>query len=108
MYALAAAKSKGNKQAARELNELMAKMKQSAKQPAPTKAERVVAAPGEKRSKTGKDPAPAPYPSFVADNQSKMGLGARVPRERRDRRSPVNATKDRDLEWRRRLFSPTY
>ena len=97
MYALAAAKRKGNKQAAAELDALTARMKQdrSAAQPAQ------VVAPVEAPAETVQVPPNAERvrganltrSDRADDKTGRMGLGARTSRERASRAS------GRDSEW---------
>ena len=102
MYALAAAKHKGSKQAAAELDALTAKMKlDRSVQPAQ------VAMPAEAPATvvdTGKVPAnDRTRRSDRADDKAgRMGLGARTPRESRERPS---GTPGRDPDWMTRALA---
>ena len=101
MYALAADKRKGNKQAAVELDALTAKMKlDQAARPAQ------VAMPVEDPAAvigTGKALS-ADRPRRADDKAGRMGLGARVPRETRER--PPRA-RGGDPEWIARALGPS-
>jgi hypothetical protein len=97
MYALAAAKRKGSKQAAAELDALTAKMKlERAARPAQ------VATPAEASATTVVDTGKTPVAdrgrrSDRADDKTgRMGLGARTPRETRER--PARS-RGGDPEW---------
>lgn len=96
MYALAAAKSKGSKQAAAELDALKAKMKldRSAR---PAQVAMPLEAPATVVD-TGKVPAnDRTRRSDRADDKAgRMGLGARTPREFRE---PPSRTSGRDPDW---------
>lgn len=102
MYALAAAKRKGSKQAAAELDALTAKMKlDRSARPAQVAAPVDAVAP----AVAGVDKTPGvdrPRRSDRADDKiGRMGLGARTPREARERPS---RTSGRDSEWMRRAL----
>ena len=102
MYALAAAKRKGSKQAAAELDALTAKMKlDRSARPAQ------VAMPAEAPATvvdTGKVPAnDRTRRSDRADDKAgRMGLGARTPRESRE---PPSRTSGRDPDWMTRALA---
>jgi hypothetical protein len=102
MYALAAAKRKGSKQAAAELDALTAKMKlDRSAQPAQ------VAMPAEASATMAVDTGKTRGADRTRrsdrgdDKNGRMGLGARTPRESRERPSRVSG---RDSDWMRRAL----
>jgi hypothetical protein len=99
MYALAAAKRKGSKQAAAELDALTAKMKLERPAQSPTPAE----ASATTVVDTGKTPV-ADRPRRSDDKIGRMGLGARTPRETRERPS---RSRGGDPEWMARALGRT-
>jgi len=102
MYALAAAKRKGNKQAAAELDALTAKMKLDASAQVATPAD-VSAAPA---VDTGKTRAATPRRSERTDDKTgRMGLGARTPSETRERPS---RSRGGDPDWMARALGRTF
>jgi hypothetical protein len=103
MYALIAAKRTGSKQAAAELDALTAKMKLDrsalpAQVAIPAEASATVAVDSGKTratARTGRS-------DRADDKTGRMGLGARTPREARERPSP---TSGRDSDWMRRALA---
>ncbi|MBX9589403.1 MAG: DUF2865 domain-containing protein [Hyphomonadaceae bacterium] len=101
MYALTAAKRKGDKEAARELDALMAKMKRNRGGPAqaamPTE---------ESKARAGADrgAGPSRRRSQPEDDRGRMALGARTHREVKGQPS---RTQGRDPGWVRRAFGRT-
>lgn len=103
MYALAAAKRKGSKQAAAELDALTAKMKldrsaRPAQVAMPAEAAATMAADTGKTRATGR----TSRSDRADDKTGRMGLGARNPREPRERPSPSSG---RDTDWMRRALA---
>lgn len=100
VYALTAAKAKGNKQAAKELNELTAKQKLAAKQPQKGSRPPAAGVDAKQIATTGKAPNPS---VFDPAPHSRMSLGRRVstPRAPLSRRSAVESTQS---DWRQRAF----
>jgi len=99
-YALAAAKRQGNKQAAVELDALTTKMKQdrSARPaqvalPAESLAEMAPALPSGGKTQAANQPR---RPDRADDKTGRMALGARTPRESRERPSRASG---RDSDW---------
>ena len=105
MYALAAAKRKGSKQAAAELDALTAKMKldRSAR---PAQVAMPADAPTTTVVDTGKTPVAdrARRSGRADDKAGRMGLGARTPRETRERPS---RSRGGDPEWMARALGRT-
>ena len=100
MYALAAAKRKGSKQAAAELDALTAKMKldrsaRPAQVAMPAEASATVAVDTGKTQATKR----TRRSDRTDDKTGRMGLGARTPRERPSR------TPGRDPDWMRRALA---
>jgi hypothetical protein len=88
LYALAAAKRKGSKQAAQELEALQAKMRQASPQ-------RVARQPHEEGVK---------QPGSVVVAPARMSLGGRRPEDNSPRRNRATRAGDDEPDWRRRVF----
>jgi hypothetical protein len=96
-YALAAAASKGSKEAARELQGLRAKMKENALALQP-------AAGGEAKPRTSATPAARQADIAGREDGSMMGLGSRAAPGARGERAPMPAGRSRSEDWTRSIF----